>query len=482
MKVDVVLPPTWQVVKFGDCVEYEKGKKPNKLCSSKSQECSIPYIDIKAFEKKVIEKYTDGKNCRICTEDDILIVWDGARSGLVGKGIHGALGSTLVRLNFFGLNNIYAYYFLKSKYREINARAKGAATPHVDPNLLWNYDFPLPPLDEQKHIVEKIETLFSQLDKGIESLKRAKEKLKQYRQSVLKSAFEGKLTQAWREEHADELESADVLCERIRAEREAMYAEKLANWKMEVKAWEESGKVGKKPTKPKKPKELPPLTPEELKELPKLPEGWKWIQVGQVIDPINNGYTPKSNYLTSGDGEVPFVKVYNLNFDGSFNFTKNPTFIPKYIHKKDLSRSICYPGDVLINIVGPPLGKVSILPETYKEWNINQAIVVFRPNVFIQQKYLSYFLQSPFAIHWLKNTARATAGQYNIKVTTCRELPFIVSSIKEQNQIVEEIESRLSQADAMEKSIEISLQKAEKLRQSILKKAFEGKLIRSEEV
>ena len=126
-----------------------------------------------------------------------------------------------------------------------------------------------------------------------------------------------------------------------------------------------------------------------MSELPGIPEEWRWVKTADIIDPINNGYTPKANFLSSGSGEVPFIKVYNLNFDGSFNFQKDPTFIPKIIHQKELARSVTYTGDVLINIVGPPLGKLSIVSSQFPEWNINQAIVLFRPNKWVTTKIIS---------------------------------------------------------------------------------------------
>ncbi|MGI8598831.1 MAG: restriction endonuclease subunit S, partial [Chitinophagaceae bacterium] len=118
------------------------------------------------------------------------------------------------------------------------------------------------------------------------------------------------------------------------------------------------------------------LTNEDVKE-GELPKGWKLVKTKDVIEIINNGYTPTKEFLSEGSGEVPFIKVYNLNFDGTLNFAKNPTFIPAAIHQKELKRSICLPGDVLINIVGPPLVKLSIVTNQYPEWNINQAIVMF---------------------------------------------------------------------------------------------------------
>lgn len=218
------------------------------------------------------------------------------------------------------------------------------------------------------------------------------------------------------------------------------------------------------------------LTNENVKE-GELPKGWKMVEISEVVDIINNGYTPTKEYLSEGAGEIPFIKVYNLNFNGTLNFQKNPTFIPEYIHKAKLKRSICLPGDVLINIVGPPLGKVSIVSNQYPEWNINQAVVMYRPNERILSKYISYFMQSSLTISWLENTSKATAGQWNVKVSTCREIPLPYCSIEEQNDVVQEIESRLSVADNIEEGINQNLQKAESLRQSFLKKAFEGGLV-----
>jgi type I restriction enzyme S subunit len=438
------LPKDWKWVKVGEYVISVKGKKPKRVSNIKTKECSIPYVNIKAFEK-----YTDGVGCALCDDGDFLMVWDGSRSGYVGKAIKGALGSTLVKLNFPNIENNYAYYFLQSKYIEINTRAKGVGIPHVDPNILWNYDLLVPPKPTQQAIVSKIEELFSELDKGIENLHTAQQQLKTYRQSVLKWAFEGKLTNSLNHDFFDLCDEHDLS---IAAEAAAPYITKQnqGNQKNHLNHSSDKGD---------------------------LPKGWKMVKTIDVIEIINNGYTPTKEYLSEGSGEVPFIKVYNLNFNGTLNFKKNPTFIPDAIHKKVLKRSICLPGDVLINIVGPPLGKVSVVSNQFPEWNINQAIVMFRPNEKVISKYISYFMQNSVTIHWLENTSKATAGQWNVKVSTCREIPFPFCSIEEQHNIVQAIESRLSVADKMEESIIQSLQQAEALRQSILKKAFEGRLV-----
>lgn len=372
-----------------------------------------------------------------------------------------------------GVNPKYVYYYVltSSFINSLNELARGTSYPAVRNSDVFGQNIPLPPLPEQHRIVTKIEELFSELDHGVAQMQALLAQLKTYRQSVLKYAFEGKLTEGWRKENVTE--PAAQLLEQIKAERQSRFETELAEWKA-AKA------RGEKLRKPSALKEFPPLTEEEVEGLPDLPEGWMWVRTGNVIDPINNGYTPTSEYLFRDSGEVPFIKVYNLNFDGSFNFKKDPTFIPEEIHKTKLTRSITYPGDVLINIVGPPLGKTSIVPNLYPEWNINQAIVMFRPDEFVTSKFISYFMQNPQTIHWLEATSKATAGQYNVKVSTCREIPFPFCSIEEQHQIVSAIESRLSIADQAEAVLRQELAQAEALRQSILKRAFEGRLVGQE--
>ena len=203
---------------------------------------------------------------------------------------------------------------------------------------------------------------------------------------------------------------------------------------------------------------------------------WEMVPIKEIISVISNGSTPKADKMFS-KGEIQFIKVYNLNFDGSINLSKEPVFIDRETHETLLKRSQTKQGDVLINIVGPPLGKVSIVPDGDKEYNINQAIVMFRPNEFVISKFLAYYLMSPQVIEWLNSTSKATAGQYNVKVSTCREIMFPKISLPEQQRIVKEIETRLSQAEAAEARIAEALQKTEALRQSILKKAFEGNLV-----
>ena len=145
----------------------------------------------------------------------------------------------------------YCLFYLSLQLQRLKFEGRGTTISGITKKQLKDTEFPLPPYREQHRIVAKIEELFSELDKGIESLKVVRAKLNIYRQAVLKHAFEGKLTAQWREENKDKIETPEQLLARIKQEREARYEQQLKEWKVAVKKWEEGGKSDRKPPKPK---------------------------------------------------------------------------------------------------------------------------------------------------------------------------------------------------------------------------------------
>lgn len=181
--------------------------------------------------------------------------------------------------------------------------------------------------------------------------------------------------------------------------------------------------------------------------------------------------------MSSGHGEVPYIKVYNLTFSGALDFSVDPTFVDAETHSIELKRSIVKPGDVLMNIVGPPLGKVSIAPTTYPEWNINQAIARFRAGDEISPGYLALCLQTETVLIHAISRAKATAGQFNLTLEICRELPIPVPPQEEQTEIVRRVEQLFAFADQLEAKVASAKSRIDHLTQSILAKAFRGELV-----
>ena len=148
---------------------------------------------------------------------------------------------------FDGIQNKWIFYVLSLV--DFATLAHATNMPSLPLARAKSIQIPLAPEAEQHRIVSKIEELFSELDKGVESLEKAREQLKVYRQAVLKHAFEGKLTAQWREENKDKLETPEQLLVRIKHEREARYEQQLNDWKDAFKEWKNAGGQGKKTKK-----------------------------------------------------------------------------------------------------------------------------------------------------------------------------------------------------------------------------------------
>lgn len=192
------VPDNWINVKLNSIVKFEKGKKP-KILIDDFEDKAIPYVTIKYFQTKEADQYTfETETNRLCKEDDILIVWDGARAGLIGTGVKGALGSTLCNIRFDDINKKFMYYYFLSKYDLINSNTKGTGIPHVDPSYLDTLVLSIPPLKEQQRIVDRIESLFEKLDKAKELIEEARDDFEKRKSAILEKAFRGKLTKAWR--------------------------------------------------------------------------------------------------------------------------------------------------------------------------------------------------------------------------------------------------------------------------------------------
>ncbi|MYG40205.1 MAG: restriction endonuclease subunit S [Nitrospira sp. SB0677_bin_15] len=406
-------------------------------------------------------------------EGDIVI----SRAGSVGfsylleKPEDSVFASYLIRFRPY-IDKKFFKYFLDSPlyWREISEKKLGIAVPNVNANKLKQIPLPVPPLPEQRRIVSKLEELLSELDKGIESFKMAREQLIVYRQAILKNAFEGKLTEEWRRKHADELESAETLLEKIKAEREQRYRQQQDDWKRAVKAWEASGKVDKKPTKPGKPKELPPLTEAELSELPKLPDGWAWIRfhnmvlescLGKMLDKSKNVGTP-----------IPYLRNINVRW-GSFDLSD---LLNMKFEEAEKERYGLQSGDLIICEGGEP-GRCAIWKQSNSDMRIQKALHRVRfPTKSIANKFAYYFMLFSSSNGHLSKFFTGTTIKH-LTGKGLANLEFPVSSIAEQNQIVDQIESRLSAAERLEQDIANGLKQAEALRQSLLKKAFEGRLV-----
>lgn len=419
------------LIEFGTIMNLTKGKKPkNQFGEYKAG--LMPYVDIKAFETGRIESYTDGEKCLPCKEGDILIVCDGSRSGLVGKALNGYVGSTLAKISAEGLTQDYLYYFLQGQYALLNTKKKGTGTPHLNPELLRKQLIYVPSIEMQQRIVSRIEELFSELDRGVETLQTIKEQLAVYRQAVLKEAFEGKLTSSWRAENT--LSNPQYDFDKIR-----------------------------------RPNEIFKDTSGDENEIAlNLPPTWLKARLGEIFE-VQVGATPSRRVPEYWNGNINWVSSGEVRFNTIFR--TNEKITPEGL--AHASTNLQPIGTVMLAMIGEgkTRGQAAIL-NTEAAHNQNTAAILVSQTP-CSPKYVYYFLQMNY-----DNTRRVGSGnnQKALNKERVRAIRFPFTSFDEQQKIVEEIESRLSVCDSIERTVDTALAQAEAMRQSILKKAFEGEL------
>ena len=376
-----------------------------------------------------------------------------------------------------GVFNEYIYYYFKSAKQLAETLATGTTFKEISGSAFSKMPVPLAPFNEQHRIVVEIEELFSELDQGIDNLKTAQAQLKVYRQALLKHAFEGKLTAEWRAQNADKLESASALQQRIQHARQQSYQQQLAEWDASVKVWDENGCVVKKPSKPRKTTELDKPSTEHINRIWNVPNGWEWLQIGEfafVTKLAGFEYTEYVRYSEKGD--LPVIKAENAGPNGyrvtQYSYVQSDSVA-------DLTRSHLSGGELLMVFVGAGTGNVAMVPSDKKFFLGPNVGMIRIESDEINPRYVEQFLRSPLGKDIALASVKAVA-QPSISMGTIRQTPVALPTRAEQDEIIYQIETKLSQVDQLDQTITTSLQQAEALRQSILKKAFSGELVPQE--
>jgi type I restriction enzyme S subunit len=468
------VPTGWTSRTLGEVAFWGSGGTPSRRVAHYF-EGNIPWIKtgelgpkfIQDSDEYISEEAINKSSAKVFPTGSVGIAMYGATIGKVSIwGIDASTNQACAVAQPFDkvLFNEYLYYFLLSEKRGLIEAGKGGAQPNISQGILKEWPILLPPLLEQHRIVAKIEALFSELDKGIESFRTAREQLKIYRQALLKHAFSGKLTEQWRAENQDKLESAEALLQRIQSERQQRYQQQL-------KEWEANGKQG---SKPKVPKTLPPLTDEELAELPELPEGWVYSRLGVLIDEPTYGTAKKCDYDKKGIGVLRIPNVVSRRIDSSdMKFAQfNDDEIAAY--KLDADDILLIRSNGSISIVG----RCALVSEHDIGYLYAGYLIKLSPN---QKLIVPSYLINQISAHSLRRQiekkAKSTSGVNNINSGEIQSLFVALCSIEEQIKLLAELDSKLSIIDQLEQTINSSLQQAEALRQSILKKAFSGQLV-----
>lgn len=450
------LPTGWALTKLGEAIEVVRGASPRPKGDSRYFRGNIPWImisDISKEKGKFISKTRDtvteegAKRSRYLKSGTLILSNSGTVCVPKILAVDGCIHDGFVAFPNLSdeIDKLYVYHYLDYiRPYIIQENKQGVTQVNLNTDIVRNIMIPLPPFVEQHRIIDRIEVLFSHLDVGIEALQKAKAQLRHYRQSVLMAAVEGRLTEVWRKENP-EVEPAEKLLERILSLKQ--------------------GKLG---NKFKESKEL------DITGFPVIPESWLWVRLDSLAA-LKGGITKDTKRKVNNGRNVPYLRVANvqrgyLDLDEMKEIEASEEIISELRLEQ---------GDILFNEGGDrdKLGRGWIWQEELPEC-IHQNHV-FRARLYsndVSNRFISWFGNTYGQKYFLKE-GKQTTNLASVNITKLSAFPVPLPPKEEQKKIIELIDDLLFVSDDSEKLIYQNLQWADKLRQSILKYAFEGRLV-----
>ncbi|EMQ2217121.1 restriction endonuclease subunit S [Vibrio parahaemolyticus] len=401
---------------------------------------------------------------------DLLVSWSATLDAFIWRGDKAWLNQHIFKVvprpNLF--HSGLLFYWMKIAIEEMvnTEHLHGSTMKHINRGPFLAHETRLPPIGEQIRIFDKLEELFSELDAGVKELKAAQTKLSQYRQSLLKSAVEGSLTQQWRAENSDQVqENGEQLLTRIlKQRREQWQQQKLV----------EFAEKGKTPPKNWQDKYPEPVQPDTT-DLPELPEGWVWASLdmlGDIVSGVTKGTKRKAGIEVR---EVPYLRVANVQ-RGFLDLDEVKT-IPAT--ESDIKKYTLVPGDILFNEGGDrdKLGRGWVWYGEVK--NCIHQNHVFRMRAFVTDlvpEFISHH-GNTFGKLWFQSAGKQTTNLASINKGILRKFPVPLAPVMEQNKIIELLEEELTLLAKQEEYTLAALTTSEAQRKNILKLAFSGQLV-----
>lgn len=463
----------WPVVPLGKlAAEMCLGKMLDKRKNRGTLQPYLRNVNVRWFSFDLSDmkemRFEDDEETRFGLESGDLVICEGGEPGRAavwrGQAERAKIQKALHRIRFrsdeYDPSFAMYYVFFGTITNRFAEHYTGTTIKHLTGKALSRVPFPVPPVNEQRRIVEKIEELFSDLDAGVAALRRAKANLKRYRASVLKAAVDGSLTAEWRRQHPA-IERAAELLARILKERHRKWEEaQLAKFAV----------AGREPPKNWRSKYLEP-TPPDTANLPDLPKGWCWASVEQICE-VGTGTTPsRSNAAFYDGGTIPWIMSTAVNRPF---VDEGSEFVTEKAMRETTLR--LYPtGTLLIALYGEGRTR-GMVSELRIEATINQALgaLVFSESAASTAPFVKQYLNS----RYMQLRRQAAGGmQPNLNLGLVKRIPVPLPPHIEQELIVDDVFAKLSQIEAAETAIDHGLRRAARIRQSILKQAFEGKLV-----
>lgn len=459
------LPRSWSCARLGDLAEFIMGQAPPGEHCNKD---GAGAIFVKAGEfgpmRPVVREWTT-RPLRFAEHGDVLMCVVGATAGKLNLGIDCAIGRSVAAIRpQGGIPAEYLYFYLMPLVLELRHASAGSAQGVISKGDLEDIVVRIAPLPEQFRIIDAIETQLTRLDAAVAALERVRANLKRYRASVFKAAVEGRLVPTEAElarREGGDYEPASVLLQRILAERRRRWE------KAELAAMTAKGKAPKDDKWKAKYRE--PVAP-DMTGLPELPAGWCWGSVEQLSTLVTDGDHNPPKRVTVGVPHLTakHVKSWRLSIKGC-------TYVSEEGFERTRSRYDPVAGDVIVTCVGT-VGETAIVPAgiVFSADRNLAACRLVEPIPLAMT--LQITLTSPA---WRRRvaTASGSTAQPHLYLAQLRTMPIPLMPEGEQYRIQAEVERRLSICDELAREADSNLVLVGRLRQSILKWAFEGRLV-----
>jgi len=445
------LPNSWQRIRLGEVLNVIRGASPRPKGDPKYFGGKIPWImisDITREPGKFISQTKDhvteegAKKSRYLKPGTLILSNSGTVCVPKIISVAGCIHDGFIAFPELPdtFNQLFLYYYFDYiRPKIINAHRQGITQVNLNTTIVKDIRLIVPPINEQKRIVAEIEKQFSRLDEAVETLQRVKANLKRYKASVLKAAVEGKLTEQWRSEHTD-VEPASQLLEHLL---------KKSNKKAHL-----------------------------LNDSPvaALPRTWCVVKMDQIIDFVTSGSRGWAKYY-SESGDL-FIRAQNIKND---KLELDDVAFVKLPKNSEGKRTLIHNKDILITITGANVTKTAIVDFKLKQnAYVNQHVALARLVNPGLSDYLCLWIICPsYGRKYLEKAAYG-AGKPGLNLSNIKELLVALPPLAEQKQIVQEIKRVFATIDQLEMQINRNFKRADRLRQSILKNAFSGKLIKME--
>lgn len=423
-----VISSNWKWVKLGDVIDLISGRDISvKQCNSNGK--GIPYImgaSNIVNDKLVIERWIE-KPTVLGKKGDILI----SVKGTVGKLIIQEVESVHLSRQIMALrtkkniDNKYLFYYMHTYVNKLIEASKGVI-PGISRVDILEAPFPLAPIKEQKRIVGRVERLLNKIDEANQLIVGVKDSFKLRQSSLLDKAFSGELTESWRNNKTD-----IGLKSRFKQDFSQAFNEVPYN----------------------------------------LPEGWKWVTINDIAEVKGGKRLPKGESLVKENTGLPYIKAGNLK-NGTVILVDLEFLLPGTQEK--IKKYTVSAGDVYITIVGANIGDCGIIPKDLDGANLTENAAKIYKLKDCNNEYLSYWLSSPHGQKIIKSKI-SSAAQGKLALSRIKTILVPLPSIEEQVNIINIVKSFISKEKQVEKIIPNSGY-IDKLKQSILSKAFRGEL------